>query len=200
MDEKVIVIGGGGHARVLLDILKINKVDVLGYVDVRETGLPIAYLGSDEVLLNKYSSEEVILVNGVGSAKRPEDRQRIFEKFKSLKYQFISVVHPRSIIAESAEIGEGVQIMANVVLNPGVSIEDNVIINTSASIDHDCHIGAHTHIAPGVTFSGNVTVGKGCLVGTGAVVIQGITIGDKVLVGAGEVIRRDVEKGKRVIS
>lgn len=199
MDKKVIVIGGGGHARVLLDILQMNRADVLGYVDARETGLPIAYLGSDEALPEKYSSAEVILVNGVGSVKRPESRQRIFEQLKSLNYQFFSVVHPRAIVAESAEIGEGVQVMANVVLNPGVSIEDNVIINTSASIDHDCQIAAHTHIAPGVTLSGNVTIGKGCHVGTGAVVIQGITIGAKVLVGAGVVVRRDVENGKRVL-
>ena len=200
MDKKIVVVGGGGHSRVLLDILKINKTDVLGYVDVQETDFPLEYLGKDESLSEKYSPEEVVLVNGVGSVRRPEQRQRIFEHFKSLNYQFFSVVHPRAIISESVELGEGVQVMANAVVNPGTHIGDNVIVNTSASIDHDCQIGSHTHIAPGVTLSGSVSIGQGSHVGTGTIIIQGMVIGDKVLVGAGEVVRRDVESGKRVLS
>lgn len=187
--KKIVFIGGGGHAKVLLDIVRMNGGDILGFVDAQKTDFPEKYLGNDEVLAEKkYSSEEIILVNGVGSVKRPERRQEVFEHFKLLNYQFLSVVHPRAIVSESAKLGEGVQIMANGVVNPGAHIGDDVIINTSASVDHDCRIGAHSHIAPGVTLSGNVNIGYGCHLGTGAKVIQGITIGDKILIAAGEIV------------
>ncbi|MCK5579888.1 MAG: acetyltransferase [Candidatus Omnitrophica bacterium] len=200
MEKKIIIVGGGGHAKVLLDILKMNNANILGFVDIKETDFPEEYLGKDEALSDQYSPQDIALVNGVGSVKRPEQRQKVFEYFKSLKYEFVPVVHPRATISESAEVGEGVQIMANAVVNPGSVVEDNAIVNTSASIDHDCKIGAHSHIAPGVTLSGNVHVGVGCHLGTGTTVIQGITIGDRVLIGAGEVVRKDVTNGKRVLT
>ena len=189
--KKIVFVGGGGHARVLLEIVRMNGGDILGFVDVEKTDFPEKYLGNDEVLTEKYLPGEVVLVNGVGSVKRPEKRQKVFEYFKSLNYQFFSVVHPRAIVSESARLGEGVQVMANGVVNPGADIGDNVIINTSASVDHDCRIGAHSHIAPGVTLSGNVNVGRGCHIGTGVKVVQGVTIGDKILIAAGETVRSE---------
>ena len=198
--KKIIFIGGGGHARVVLDIVRLTGGDIWGFVDVKETDFPLDYLGDDDALTSRFPAGEVVLVNGVGSVKRPVSRRRVFETFKAQGYVFLTVVHPRAVIAASAALGEGVQVMANAVINPGACLAEDVIVNTSASIDHDCRIGAHTHIAPGVTLSGNVRVGAGCHIGTGAVVIQGVTLGENVLVAAGETVRADAGDGEMVFT
>lgn len=199
MNTKIILIGGGGHARVLLEILQLNKVSILGFTDVTKTeGVEISYLGDDDILKN-YSSTEVQLVNGIGSVKRPEKRREIYERFKSLGYQFFSVIHPMTIISSKVKLGEGVQVMSGAVINPHTVLKENVIINTSSSVDHDCVVGAHTHVAPGVTVSGGVSIGQGCHIGSGATIIQGITIGDDVLIGAGAIITRDISPGKIMV-
>jgi len=190
--KKIIIIGGGGHARVLLDILNLDSYPVIGYTDLtQQDKIQAEYLGDDNYI-HQYKTDEIYLVNGIGSAWRPQKRRKIFEKFKSSGYRFNSVIHPKSIISPQAELGEGIHVIGGVVINAGAIIEENVIINTSSSVDHDCEVGAHTHIAPGVSISGGVKIGQGCLIGTGAKIIQGISIGDNVLVGAGEVIRKDI--------
>ncbi len=187
--RSVILLGGGGHARVLKDILDLTpECEILGYTDLKPNeDLGLKYLGTDDSL-QKYSSRKVILVNGIGSVRLPQQRQQIFDTYVERGFEFLSVIHPQAIISRSAKLAMGAQVMAGAVINPGAQIGENVIINTRATIDHDCVIGAHTHIAPGVTLSGNVTVGAGSHIGTGATVIQGITIGEKTLVGAGAVV------------
>ncbi len=199
--DKLIIIGGGGHSRVLADILKeMGSREVIGFTDSTAREVPgVGYIGDDGEI-EKYKIDKVQLVNGVGSVRRPERRQEVYGKFKSLGYRFFSVIHPRSIISSRVHLGEGVQIMGGVVINTGAQIEENVIINTSASVDHDCIIGAHSHIAPGVTLCGEVKIGRGCHIGTGSKIIQGVTIGDDVLVAAGEVIKKDIPKGASVAS
>ena len=193
--EKIIIIGGGGHSRVLLDILALEKARVLGFSDLKEKkDIGIKYLGDDRAILKKYPAKDVVLVNGVGSVRLPQERQKIYERFKVLGYRFRPVVHPQSVRSSNIVLGEGVQIMAGVVINPGVKIAEDVIVNTSASIDHDCRIGAHTHIAPGVVVSGEVIIGKGCHVGIGAKIRQGTKIGDHVFIKMGAVV---VEKEVR---
>jgi UDP-perosamine 4-acetyltransferase len=193
----VILMGGGGHGRVLLEILHKQSRDLLGYTDLHDRKLKVPYLGTDDVL-SQYGRESTYLVNGIGSVRRPLERQKIFETMKSLGFCFLSVIHPQAIVADGVleQMGEGVQIIAGAVVNPGAILSDNVIVNTSASIDHDCYIGAHSHIAPGVVLSGDVRVGNGCHIGTGAKIIQGIQIGDGVLVAAGAIVRKDIPKNK----
>ena len=199
MLDKIIFVGGGEHARVLLDIIHLNAGKVFGYVDIEEKDFPADYLGEDSVLKQDFAPQDVVLVNGVGSVRRPRKRQAVFERFKAQGYRFFSVIHPRAVVAASVHLAEGVQVMANAVVNPGAVIADNVMINTSATVDHDCRVGAHSHIAPGVTLSGRVRIGEACLVGTGANIIQGVTVGDHVLIAAGETIRTDVASGETVI-
>ena len=199
MSMPVIVLGAGGHAKVLLNALQLSSVDILGITDpdpalVGQKILGVSILGTDDELQN-YSTEEVQLVNGLGSVGLPTARYRLFDEFKKLGFSFAAVIHSSAVVAADVEIGEGSQIMAGAVLQPGVCIGDNVIINTSASVDHDCHIGNHTHIAPGVTLSGEVNVGVGTHVGAGVSIVQGIRIGDGTLVGAGSVVLNNLPSG-----
>jgi UDP-perosamine 4-acetyltransferase len=198
--QKVILIGGGGHARVLWDTLSEDfTCEVLGYVDNSgATAIDLKYLGKDDDLLEKFPAGELLLVNGIGSVDLPENREQVFGLFKSKGYRFRSVVHPRAVISSRARLGEGVQVSAGAVINTGAHLGNNVIINTSASIDHDTLVGDHTHVAPGVTVSGGVVIGAGVHVGTGAKVVQGVRIGDRVLVAAGSVVTADVPAHSRV--
>jgi UDP-perosamine 4-acetyltransferase len=95
-------------------------------------------------------------------------------------------------------LGEGVQIMAGTVVQPGSKIGDNTILNTRSSVDHDCEIGAHVHIAPGVTLSGGVRVHDDAHIGAGAVLIQGVEVGASSLVAAGSVVIHAVPANTRV--
>ena len=197
MTRPVILLGAGGHARVLLDALRCCGVEVLGFVgpDLSSAELDVEYLGGDECVQG-FAVDEVVLVNGVGNIG---GRQRLFDAFKSQGYRFAQVIHPSAIISKQSVLAEGVQVMAGTVIQAGVSVAENVIINTRASVDHDCCIGAHAHISVGAVLAGDIKIGKSVLIGAGSTLIQGIGIGDGSVVGAGAVVIRDVEPCKTVI-
>lgn len=200
--KPIILLGAGGHAKVLLDILLGQNAEILGIAEKdgadRPTGLyGIPVIGSDSDV-GQYAPDKIVLVNGIGSVGSTALRQKIFEKFKRQGYRFRQVVHPQAMVSRRAELGEGVQVMAGAVVNIGTRIRENSIINTNASVDHDCEIGAHVHIAPGVTLSGGVTVGDGSHIGTGAAVVQGITVGHHSFVEAGGIVMRNIREYERL--
>lgn len=203
MSEPVLVIGAGGHAKVLVEALLAEGALMAGVVDADATLLGHSVLGvpviGDDRVIEDFPCDAVRLVNGIGSIGVPVLRRTIFERFSGRGYRFAVVVHPSAVIASDVELPDGVQVMAGAVLQPGCRIGSNVIINTRASVDHDCTVGDHTHIAPGVTLSGGVTIGAGCHVGTGATVIQGVRIGDGSVIGAGAVVTKDVAAGMTVV-
>lgn len=201
MSLPLLVLGAGGHAKVLIDALLANSEVIAGVIDLNPllTGtslLGVPVLGVDEVV-DEYPRDEILLVNGIGSVDLPEKRKRVFERYKKMGYIFASVIHPSAVVAVDVELGEGVQILAGAVIQTGCHIGDNVIINTRASLDHDSCIGDHSHIAPGVTISGNVQVGKGVHLGTGSTVIQGISIGNDCLIAAGAVVIAKLATGSK---
>lgn len=196
MSLPIIILGAGGHAKVLIDALLATYAVIAGIVDPDLTltgskilGVPV--LGGDEVI-GEFPPSEVHLVNGLGSIGIPVKRQQLFEKLKGLGYGFATVVHPSAVIASDVVLGEGTQVMAGAIIQAGCRVGINCIINTRASVDHDCIIGDHVHIAPGVTISGGVTVGTCSHIATAATVIQGVSIGEKSLVGAGALVLKDV--------
>lgn len=196
--KKIAIIGAGGHAKVLIDtLLKSNSAQsiILFDNDKEKLGSKIlncTVAGNDEDL-KKIDPNDVLLVNAIGTVHASGIRDKVFQEFKNLGYSFLTVIHPSAIIADSVEIAEGAQVMANTTIQPGCHIGENSIINTSASIDHDCQIGRSSHIAPGVTLSGGVEVGNGSHVGTGANVIQNIQIGSEATVAAGATVVKNVE-------
>ncbi|WP_306534960.1 acetyltransferase [Geobacter sp.] len=198
MSLPVIILGAGGHAKVLIDTLLASSTVIAGIVDpalsmhgTEILGVPV--LGGDDVV-NEFPPSEVQLVNGLGSVGLPVKRQQLFDRFKGMGYNFATVVHPSAVLALDVVLGEGAHVMAGAVIQPGCRIGGNSIINTHASVDHDCIIGDNVHIAPGVTLSGGVTVGDGTHVGTGATMIHGVTIGEQCLVAAGAVVVSNVDR------
>lgn len=202
-NKPVIIIGAGGHAKVLISTLKALERKIIGVLnaDVLSTGQTvngIIILGNDDKVKD-YATDAVELVNGIGSIAEPVKRTEIFLKFKTEGYTFARVIHPAAAIIDGLEIGEGVQIMAGAIVQTGCDISPNVIINTGAIVEHDCKIGAHVHIASGAVISGGVKIGAMSHIGTGATIVQGVKVGDNVVVGAGAVVTRNIPNGKKVV-
>lgn len=200
--RQVVVIGAGGHARVLLDALALCGVAVAGLTDAdpAKHGKIIAgarVLGDDRAL-EGHPPASTMLVNAMGSTETMAQRQAVFERLKARGYRFLTVAHPAAVIARDAVLGEGAQLMAGAIVQSGARIGANSILNTGAQVDHDCDIGAHVHLAPGATLSGAVAVGEGTHVGTAAALVQGVRVGRGCLVAAGAVVVEDVPDGARV--
>jgi UDP-perosamine 4-acetyltransferase len=203
MPEPIIIIGGGGHAKVLIDALRLNSHQILGVVDpvapASGSGPPgTPYLGGNEVL-DRHAPDTIMLVNGVGSLPGRDRRRSLFEELAARGYEFLTVIHPSAVIGAETTFGAGVQIMAGAIVQAGTSIGANTIINTGASIDHDCRIGRDVHIAPGAVLCGSVIVGDGAHIATGSNIVQSITIGANAVIGAGSTIVHDVADGAKVI-
>jgi len=202
MPADVIVLGAGGHARVVIDSLRCAGFSVVGVcapeLEPGQAGpLGAPALGNDNFLTG-VDRDTHLLANGIGSIGKPELRQRIFETKTAQGWRFVTLVHPTAIVGADCNFGEGAQIMAGAVLQTGVRIGRNTIVNTAASIDHDCMLDDHVHIAPGAILSGAVTVGARSHLGTGAIVIQGVSIGNDVVIGAGAVITAAVAATEHV--
>ena len=200
----VIGFGAGGHAKVVIEILRsMREYEILGLLDKRlPTGanvLGVEVLGDDSLMteLKERGIEHAFI--GVGTVGDAQPRRELYEKVVSSGFQIVPAIHAAAIVSSSAQIGTGPTIMAGAIVNANAVIGDNVIVNTGAIVEHDCVIGDHTHIATGARLAGGVQVGPGSHIGIGAVIRQEIKIGDGAIVGAGAVVVRDVPQGTTVI-
>ncbi|UZD64735.1 acetyltransferase [Marinobacter sp. AN1] len=203
MSAKIILVGAGGHAKVVLDALQAAGLVVGGVVDPSLAGSSdywrgVPVLGDDRDLL-KLKPGDVELVNGIGSMPGQSLRREIFRKLTSAGFNFLSVIHPSVITGSGVRLMASAQLMAGAIVQADSLVGTNTIVNTSAHIDHDCKIGSDVHIAPGVAISGGVQIGDGAHIGTGASIIQGISLGRGVVVGAGAVVVRNVPDNARVM-
>lgn len=199
--KRLVFIGGGGHAKVLIDTAEAcGRFRIEGILDpsIRKNrkvaGYPV--LGSDSML---EGLKGVSLVNGVGTVRASGKRKVAYERCKRMGFEFPVLVHPKAYITKTAKLEEGVQILAGAIVNSHASIGRDSIINTRAIIEHDCRIGPHVHVATGAILGGGVTVGECSHIGMGSRVLQGVRIGRRATVGAGAVVTRDVKDGKTVV-
>ena len=198
----LIILGGGGHAKVLLSLLARLRLEVIGLVDphrpVGSEYLGVRVLGDDACILG-YAADRIELVNGIGSL--PGDagtRSALYGVFQQQGYRFKTLVDPRAFVAGEVELADGAQIMAGAIIQAGTKIASNSMVNSGAIVEHDCRIGCHVHIAPGAVLSGNVDIGDKVHIGTGATLIQGIKVGAGSVIGAGSVVTRDIGAGQIV--
>ena len=198
MKSKLIGLGAGGHAKVLIEALRERDEWVLvGLLDsnpklAHQSLLGVPVLGGDDLMPQLFSQGVSHFFVGVGSASGTSDRQRLFHLAVSHALQAVSIVHPRAWVSPSAEISRGTCILAGAIVNADARVGENVILNSAAVVEHDCHISAHAHVATGACLAGGVFVGEGSHIGVGAVVRQGIRIGRNSVVGAGAVVVADV--------
>jgi len=197
MSKPVILLGAGGHASVLLDILLKLNIEVIAVAAPKtEQGQAlfksIKHISDSEVL--NYDPECIELVNGIGSIPGNILRKTLNLKFKEHGFKFRTVVAPSAEVSSFAKLDQGVQILSGAVIQAGSIIGENVIVNTRSSVDHDSHVLPNSHVAPGATISGDVVIGEDVHIGAGATVIHGINISDNTIVGAGSCITKDIEK------
>ena len=203
MTPTVIVVGAGGHARVLIDALQRAGIQILFATDADpakhgQSVLGVPVIGGDEALA-AHTPGSVHLVVGLGSVGADGPRRAVFERLAGNGHRFATVIHPSAVVAPDVTLLEGAQVMAGAVVQTGSRIGRNAIVNTGACVDHDCRIGNHAHVAPGVTLSGGVEIGEGAFVGVGACVIQSVRVGQGSVVAAGAVVIRDVPAGTCVM-
>ena len=195
---RVVGLGAGGHAKVVIEILNLAEgVEVMGLVDPKQdlwntTILGVPVLGDDGLLceLSRQGVEHAFI--GLGSVGDTVPRQRLYEKAVGLGFQIVQAIHPQAVISQFAQLGKGATIMAGSIINAAAQLGDNVIINTGAIVEHDCNIGNHVHIATGARLASTVAVGDGAHIGAGATVLQCVSIGQGAIVGAGATVIRDV--------
>jgi UDP-perosamine 4-acetyltransferase len=198
-------VGGGGHAKVVIDAALACGFTIAGVLD-RAAGaqapfaLPI--LGSDADYRPLLSAGRVRgFIFGLGGIDHPsmQRRRSVFLGLASVGGEMPAIVHPQATLSGETTVGAGSFVNRAAAINAGVRLGRNVIVNTGAVVDHDCQIGDHAHIAPGATLSGGVEIGEATLIGVGAVVIQGRRIGAGAIVGAGAVVVDDVPPATLVI-
>jgi UDP-perosamine 4-acetyltransferase len=191
-----ILLGAGGHGKVLLALARSLRLDIVGVCDpalaqqeaAAWNGVPV--LGGDEAL-DRVDPASVRLMLGVGQVVRKDGRKRLYESCARKGFTFPFLVHPAAWVAPTARLSAGVQVMAGAVVQPDCRIGENTIINTRSSVDHDCQVGRHVHIAPAATLCGEVQVGDEAFIGAGATVLQGLHVGERAIVGAGTTLRHD---------
>lgn len=197
--KEIIVIGGGGHAKVVISILKkLKGYKVVGYTDLKDRGIILGeeYIGTDENTINCDISLAAI---GIGITNKIKKREKIINSYLGKGFSFPAIISPDAIVNEDVYIGTGTVVMDGAVINSGTKIDNYSIINTKSSIDHDCKIGNYVHIAPGAILCGGVQVGSNSLIGAGSTVIQYKTIAENCIIGAGSVITKDcLESGTYV--
>jgi len=193
---EMVVVGGGGHAKVLLSLLKKMGWEILGYTDEQDRGviLGIVHLGGDGVLpavLRAHQHCSALI--GVGKIDASSARGRLQREVRALGFACPVVVSPRAVVNEDVELGAGTAVFDGAVVSSGAVVGNICILNTNSTVEHDCRLGDNVHVAPGATVSGNVGVGDDCMIGAGSTIIQDVTICPGCLIGAGSTVVADID-------
>lgn len=187
---KLLLIGAGGHARVVHDALSAAGLELFAYVDPR----PSPWLDAPHCTSDKAASElppEIGVALGLGGVAPAQLAQRLslLRRYLATGRGAPPIIHPRASVAADAAIGQGAQIMTGAIVQGGVTLDDAVIVNTGAIVEHGSAIGPGTHVAPGAIILGDVRIGACAMIGAGAIVLPGAAISDGALVPAGAVHR-----------
>lgn len=192
---KAVVLGTGGHAKVIVDILEQSgQIEIAGFTSAETDGqefLGYPILGTDEFLPQAY---EGLIRHAFSALGANLARKQTMQVLDSIGFELINAISPQSVISPNAKLGRGIAVMPGAVINAGAEIGDGAIINTGALIDHDCRIGKFVHVAPGCALAGCVHIGDGAFLGVGARIVPGVRIGAWSIVGAGGVVIRDLEE------
>ena len=189
--KELIIIGAGGHGRVIADIAQklgtYQKISFLDDGDAEESmGLPIVGKTDD---VDKYVQTADIFV-AIGNS---EVRGEFIERLLAMGASVPTLIHPNAVIGACVEVGAGTAIMAGAVINPCARLGKGVILNTCSSIDHDCIVGDYCHIAVGVHVSGTVSLGDQVWVGAGATIKNNVSICANCTIGAGAVVVETIQ-------
>lgn len=198
MSKKILLIGGGGHCKSVLDsLLELDGYIEIGIIDKKENigstvmGAPV--LGCDDDLRALFNDGYKYAFVTVGSIGNASLRIKLYNILSEIGYEIPSIIDLSAKVSKYANIGQGVFIGKQSLINAGSLIEKGAIINSGTIIEHDCQIGAFAHIAPGAILGGGVTVGENSHIGSNAAIKQQVNIGSNSIIGMGSVLLQNIE-------
>lgn len=200
MSKKIAVIGGGGFAKEVIEVILMNKDNVYGIFAKDKTNLNYDYLGYlDELSRHKNNFDGAILAIGAVNKKGIENRKRIIEYLKKNDIDLISVISPFATISKSVKIGNGVYIGHSTIISCDADIKDNVLINQNVIIGHDVKIGENVSIAPQVFLGGGVKIDENVMIGAATTIRQGVKIGRNSIIGMRSIVIKNIKENSTVL-
>lgn len=194
MEKNLILVGGGGHCKSVIDVAESAGYNILGILDMPEDVgkqvLNYKVIGTDEDIPQYVDKAEFIIT--VGFIKNPAIRIRIYNRIKEAGGKLALIVASTAHVSKYATIGDGTVVMHQAFVNAGAQIGENCIINTFSNIEHDAQVGAQSHISTGTMVNGDCIIGERVFIGSQSVLANGIEIGDDIVVGAGSLVRKSI--------
>lgn len=192
----LVIVGGGGHAKVVMEIAELNGYELVGFVDddpaVQSLG-NLTKLGD----LRSYGASD-ILDRGRAHVVAIGDngtRRNVADMLAGRGARFVTLVHPRAIVSTKSEVAEGTVVMAGAIISPFASVGRHTIVNSGCVVEHDDVIGDYAHISPGANLAGRVSIGEGTHIGIGSNVLPSVTVGSWCTVGGGTLVNADLPDG-----
>lgn len=192
--NNIILLGGGGHCKSVIDIAESAGYNILGVLDMPEnvgkSFLDYKVMGTDDKIPQYVDKAEFVIT--VGFIKNPDIRIKLYNQVKEAGGRLATIVASTAHVSKYATLGEGTVVMHQAVVNAGAKIGANCIINTFSNIEHDAIVGNQCHISTGTMVNGNCKIGERVFIGSQSVLGNGIEVGDDVVVGAGSVVRKSI--------
>jgi sugar O-acyltransferase (sialic acid O-acetyltransferase NeuD family) len=198
----IVIVGAGGHARVLIDVLATRGVVPRGLIDPQvECGTIISNVEvlGDDSWLDGHRGKDLDIVVGIGSTGSVTARMNVFDSLRAKGFAIAGCIHSSVVIGSNCRIDITAQVLPGCVINNSATIDANVVLYTGSIVEHDCVVEEHAYLSPRVTLCGNVRVGARSFVGAGATVLPGVRIGANAVVAAGAVVTQDVADGQTVM-
>jgi len=196
MKKNLILIGGGGHCKSVIEVAESAGYTIIGILDrpeeVGKKVLGYEIIGIDDDIPQYIDKAEFVIT--VGFIKNPALRIQLYEKVLQAGGQLTTLIASTAHVSRYAQIGQGTVIMHQAFVNVGAVIGNNVIINTFANIEHDAHIGNQCHISTGTMINGDCQVGDNCFIGSQSVLANAISICPDVVIGAGSLVRKSIHQ------
>ena len=190
----LILIGGGGHCKSVIDAAESAGYQIMGVLDMpEEVGkeiLSTKVIGTDDDIPQYVDKAEFVIT--VGFIKNPATRIKLYNRVKEAGGKLATIIASTAYVSKYATIGEGTVVMHQAFVNAGAKVGNNVILNTFTNVEHDAVIGDQCHISTGTMVNGDCKVRANCFIGSQSVLANGITIGDDIIVGAGSLVRKSI--------
>lgn len=198
MTKNLILVGGGGHCKSVIEAAESAGYNILGVLDTPENVgkqvLAYSIIGTDDEIPLYVDKAEFVIT--VGFIKNPATRIKLYNKVKEAGGKLATIIASTAHVSKYSTIGEGTVVMHQAFVNAGAHIGANCIINTFCNIEHDAQIGDQCHISTGTMVNGDCKVGDRCFIGSQSALANGITIGEDIIVGAASFVRKSIsEKG-----
>lgn len=195
MKRPLILIGGGGHCKSVIEVAESAGYEIKGILDMPdEVGKEVLpghkVIGTDDEIPQYV--EECDFIITVGFIKNPALRIKLYNKVKAAGGRLATIIASTAHVSKYAELGEGIVIMHHAFVNAGAKIGDNCIINTFVNIEHDAEVGNQCHISTGTMVNGECKIGENCFIGSQSVCANCIEIASDIIVGAGSVVRKSI--------